>query len=191
MTARIIPGSFLLYLLLSGCALSPQVVVIRPTLTAADVTGGQGAALSLEVKDVRTSSIIGHRGGVYNRTATISTSEDVAATMRQQLAAVLQNAGYRVTADGAAPVLHVELTRLDYSIKQKDLAKKITTVAGITAMFKKGNRTYTNTYTITRNSSMLMEPSATDNAKLINATLTAALRRLLGDKELFGLINGE
>jgi uncharacterized lipoprotein len=190
MNARI-PGSLLLFLLLSGCALSPQVVDIRPALTAADVTAGRGATLSLEVKDARTSSVIGHRGGIYSRTATISTAEDVAASMRRQLAAVLENAGYRVAADGAAPVMHVELTRLDYSVKQKGLAREITTVAGIRAMFRKGDRSYNNTYTITRNSSMLMEPSAADNTKLINETLTAAFRRLLGDKELFGLVNGE
>ena len=111
--------------------------------------------------------------------------------MRRQLADILEEAGYRVAADGAAPVLHVELTRLEYSIEQKDLTKKITTVAGIKAVFRKGNKSYTNTYTITRNSSMLLEPSAADNTKLINETLTAAFRKLLGDKQLFGLLNGE
>lgn len=185
------PACLLVLLLTAGCALSPQTVSINPALTAADTTiAGNDTAVALEVVDTRGSPVIGHRGGVYSETATISTEADITATVRRNLAAALEKSGYRVEAAGSAPVLRVEIAGLDYSVREKDVSREITTVARINAVFSRAGRTYNNTYTITRHKSMLAAPGTDDNAELINATLAAALQRLLGDGELFGFITG-
>jgi uncharacterized lipoprotein len=184
--------AFLALLLgLAGCALSPQVVELNPVVTAADtVPAASGAALALQVVDTRGSGIIGHRGGVYSSTATISTAEDVTVPIRRTLADALTAAGYRVVEDDSTPALRVEIARLDYTVREEKLTRTITTVAGLNAVYSKGNRTYTNSYTVTRNTEVLTAPGAAKNAELINATLKAAFQRLLGDSQLFGLING-
>jgi uncharacterized lipoprotein len=184
--------AFLALLLgLAGCALSPQVVELNPVVTAADtVPAASGAALALQVVDTRGSDIIGHRGGVYSSTATISTAEDVTVPIRRTLADALTAAGYRVVEDDSTPALRVEIARLDYTVREEKLTRTITTVAGLNAVYSKGNRTYTNSYTVTRNTEVLTAPGAAKNAELINATLKAAFQRLLGDSQLFGLING-
>ena len=92
--------------------------------------------------------------------------------------------------DDSAPALRVEIARLDYTVREEKLTRTITTVAGLNAVYSKGNRTYTNSYTVTRNTEVLTAPGAVKNAELVNATLTAAFQRLLGDRQLFGLING-
>lgn len=176
---------------LAGCALSPQVVELNPAVTAADtVPAASGTALALHVVDTRGSGIIGHRGGVYSSTATISTAEDATVPIRRTLADALTAAGYRVVEDDSAPALRVEIARLDYTVREEKLTRTITTVAGLNAVYSKGNRTYTNSYTVTRNTEVLTAPGAAKNAELINATLKAAFQRLLGDSQLFGLING-
>ena len=177
---------------LAGCALSPQVVDINPVVTATDTVpaAAGGAALSLQVVDTRESGVIGQRGGVYSKTATISTTEDVTGPIRRTLAAALTAAGYRVVEDDSAPVLRIEIAGLGYTIREDKLTRTITTVARLKAAYAKGNRTYENTYTVTRNKEVLTAPGAIKNAELINATLTAAFQRLLGDGQLFGLING-
>jgi uncharacterized lipoprotein len=176
---------------LAGCALSPQVVDINPVVKAADtVPAASGAALALQVVDTRGSSVIGHRGGVYSRTATISTAEDVTGSIRRSLTAALTAAGYRVVEDDTTPALRVEIARLDYTVREGKLTRIITTVARLNAVYSKGNKTYTNSYTVTRNTEVLTAPGAVRNAELINSTLTAAFQRLLGDSQLFGLING-
>ena len=63
-------------------------------------------------------------------------------------------------------------------------------MAAVQAVFSRDGRTYTNTYTVTRKRQLVTEPSTVKNAEYINTALAAALRRLLGDRELFGLING-
>lgn len=176
---------------MAGCALSPQVVELNPVLTAADtVPAASGAVLALQVVDTRGSGVIGTRGGVYSSTATISTAEDVIGPIRRTLTNELTAAGYRVVEDESAPALRVEIARLDYTVREEKLTRTITTVAGLNAVYSKGNRTYTNSYTVTRNTEVLTAPGAAKNAELINATLAAAFQRLLGDSQLFGLING-
>ena len=191
MSGRFAWACLALLLGLAGCALSPQVVDINPVVTAADtVPATSGAALALQVVDTRSSSVIGHRGGVYSSTATISTAQDLTGPIRRTLADALTAAGYRVVGDDSAPALRVEIARLDYTVREEKLTRTITTVAGLNAVYSKGNRTYTNSYTVTRNTEVLTAPGAVKNAELVNATLTAAFQRLLGDRQLFGLING-
>jgi len=181
--------TLLMLLGLGACALSPQVVTVDPEVTAPSATAGNGTAVALDVVDARGNPVIGHRGGVYSKTATISTTDDMTATVRRRLSAALENAGYRVVGAGSAPVLHVEIAGLDYSVNKQEVSREVTTVARINAVFRKGNKTYNNTYTVTRHKKMLFAPGEDENAKLINATLAAALQRLLDDNELLGLIN--
>lgn len=174
---------------LGACALSPQVVKLDPDITAPSATVGNGTAVALDVVDTRGNPVIGHRGGVYSKTATISTADDMPAAVRRRLSTALENAGYRVVGEGSAPVLHVEIAGLDYTVSRQEVSREVTTVARINAVFRKGNKTYNNTYTVTRHKKMLFAPGENENSKLINATLAAALQRLLDDNELLGLIS--
>lgn len=174
---------------LGACALSPQLVTLDPEISAPSATAGNGTAVALDVVDTRSSPVIGHRGGVYSKTATISTTDNMLAAVRRRLTAALENAGYRVVGKGSAPVLRVDIAGLDYTVRKQEVSREITTVARINAVFRKGNKTYNNTYTVTRHKKMLFVPGEDENAKLINATLAAALQRLLDDNELFGVIN--
>ena len=65
----------------------------------------------------------------------------------------------------------------------------IETRAVVNAIYKKGNKTFTNTYTVTRKKEMLTAPDEAENETLINDTLAAALQQMLEDGELFTLIN--
>ncbi len=170
-----------------GCALSPQVVNIRPpiTVTAAD-SGVVKGELALDVSDGRDSPILGHRGGVYSETATISTREDITGELEQILSLALERMGYRVT--DSAPVLNVTVTALDYSVRKEKVTRTVRIHASVDASFGIDRRTYTNTYRITRTREMLTAPDAAENETLINETLAAALQRMLRDEKLLSLI---
>jgi uncharacterized lipoprotein len=178
---------YLTLLLTAGCALSPQRVAIHPQLQVPPgAAQGNGTALALAVDDRRETALVGRRGGVYAETATISTADDVAAPLRQGLAAALAQMGYRVHAGTAAPRLQVSLIRLDYAVEKNKLTRTVTTTAAIEAVLRIGTKSYTNVYKLGRSRKMLTAPDAGDNEELINETLAAALQRLLEDEELFG-----
>lgn len=174
----------------AGCALSPQIVDIRPEITVAPAGGDKAdTALGLEVVDMRKSPILGKRGGVYEETSTISTEGDITPSLRKDLTAALEKMGYRIVEDGSAQPLKVEITALDYEVRKEKVTRIIETHAAINAAYRKGDRTYHNSYRVTRTKKMLTTPGMEENQTLINDTLTAALQQMLRDGELFRLID--
>jgi len=179
---------FMLLLTAAGCALSPQVVRIHPEI-AAPPAGDTATTLALEVIDGRDGPVLGRRGGVYEKTATISTSGDISAPIRQSIAAALEDMGYHVGDEASAPRLQVVITTLEYRVEQNKVTRTVTTHAAVNTAVHKSGKSYTSTYEITRNRKMLTAPDSKDNEKLVNETLTAALQQMLRDEELFALIN--
>ena len=175
-------------ILAAGCALSPQVIPIHPDIRIDNPSTNKGT-LALEVVDLRNSKILGKRGGVYKETSDISTAADITGSLRQSLAKALSKMGYEVTTGHPMPGLRVEVTSLSYRVIDDKVTRHIETRAVVNAIYKKGNKTFTNTYTVTRKKEMLTAPDEAENETLINDTLAAALQQMLEDGELFTLIN--
>ncbi|MEX2525618.1 MAG: YajG family lipoprotein [Gammaproteobacteria bacterium] len=189
MKLRSLSGLLIIMAVTAGCALSPQVVDIRPEVTTAPAEDRKAeAALGLEVADIRESPILGKRDGVYKETATISTEGDITRPIRESLSGALENMGYRLVEDGSAQPLKVEIVALEYGVDKEKVTRSIKTYAAINAAYRKGDRTYHNTYKVTRTKKMLTAPGMEENQTLINETLAAALQQMLRDGELFGLI---
>ena len=175
-------------LLLAACALSPQIVPIQPDIQVTHPATDKGV-LALEVTDTRSSNTLGKRGGVYGDTSDISTAGDITGGLRQSLVTALRKMGYEVLADPSSPALRVELATLGYRVIEDKVTRHIETRAAVNAVFNKENKTFTNTYTITRNKEMLAPPGEGENVQLINDTLAAALQQMLEDGDLFNLID--
>jgi uncharacterized lipoprotein len=173
-------------LILCACALSPQVVQIRPVLEPGRETAlSAPATVALAVADVRPNAVVGHRGGVY-ATASISTAADTPDTVRTALAAALGARGFRVMApdETAAIRLDVELVELGYVARQEKLKLVIETSATVRARSVSGDTTRTGEYRDRRTKEALKPPGEFENAELINAVLSGALQRLVADPEL-------
>lgn len=177
-------GLIAVALLLGACALSPQVVPIRPALEPA---GGTAAlsSVALEVNDLRRDAVVGYRGGVYS-TASISTAPDATAAVRSELARVLGARGLNVLEPGSAAdvKLSVELVELRYAARQDKFKWIIETSAAVRARAERGDITRTGDYRDRRTRELIKAPSVQDNVELVNAVLGAALQRLVADPEL-------
>jgi uncharacterized lipoprotein len=173
-------------LILCACALSPQVVQIRPMLEPGRETAlAAPATVALAVADVRRDAVVGHRGGVY-ATASISTAADTPESVRTALAAALGARGFRVMApdEAAAIRLDVELVELGYVARQEKLKLVIETSATVRARSVSGDTTRSGEYRDRRTKETLKPPGEFENAELINAVLSGALQRLVADPEL-------
>lgn len=176
-----------LSLLGAACALSPQVVDLHPELETAGVAGAP-RTLALEVRDARSDPIIGYRGGVY-ATATLSAEPDLADQVRTALANVLTTAGWRVVApdERADTRLSVDVTELKYALHGDRFPRVVETAAAIRASSETGETTRTGEYSDRRTKEVLKPPSEAENEELLNDVLSAALQRLVADKELLSV----
>lgn len=185
---RFIQAAALLVFLsvLHGCALSPQVVRIRPVLDLSQLAPRpQAASLALTVSDARQSALVGYRGGVY-ATAAITTDADLMSAVHAELARAFSQRGFRVAGGGDAAeiTLAVEIAELGYAVSEDRVTRTIETVATVRARSTTAEKTRTGEYQDRRTREVVKAPSAQDNEELINAVLAAALQRLVSDPDL-------
>ncbi len=174
-------------LLLTGCALSPQVISVQPVLdTAALPRNGAATTLSLTVNDVRANTIVGYRGGVYD-TATITLGDESTARIHSELAKALAARGFSVASAGTAAAvnLQVELAELGYQVIQGQVTRTVEVTATLRARSQAGEVTRTGEYRDTRTQEFVKPPSDGENSALINEVLSAAMQRLVAHGELF------
>ena len=177
--------ALIIALFLSACALSPQVVQVRPRLDPVQAAAAP-AAVALEVVDARVEPIVGYRGGVY-ATASITTGAGMEDAVRGALAGALPSRGVQVVDAGQAAdiKLRVEIAELSYAARQDNVKRIVETAATVRATSTGPTLTRTGEYRDKRTKEVLKPPSEADNAELINAVLSAALQRLVADPDLF------
>lgn len=181
-------------LYLTGCALSPQTVVINPDIQIDKNTAGTKVTrINLEVVDKRSSNIIGQRGGVYEATSHISTDENITGTLQKKLAKAFTDIGYIVAAEGEAADagLTVEITGIKYIAHSEKVIKSIETKVEMRTICRKNSLEYTGTYNATRKKDVITTPSIQENEKLVNEALAIVLQRIVKDDELFAFLDGQ
>lgn len=65
-----------LVVLCGACALSPQLVSIKPDIKVPVAQYGNQRDINIRVEDRRNTQVIGMRGGVYGDTSTIEIGND-------------------------------------------------------------------------------------------------------------------
>ncbi len=181
---------------LAGCALSPQTVTLSPLIDVGMPQIGRGQTLALAVIDKRPRQSFGSRGGIYGGTAVITPANNVAQTLRQALAERLHAAGFRVaTGETGTPLgLVVQIRQIHYQIKQiqglgGSLVNNVQVTVQLDAMVHNANQSSSGQYQASSVRQVLGYPSTADNAVMINHAVAGALRQLLQDPQLLGLLN--
>lgn len=180
---------FLQVIVLMGCALSPQTVVITPRIDVQSHPIGQGRALALEVVDQRPVDHFGYRGGVYD-TAVISPQTDVAQTIRQALAERLRASQFVVTPPRSdAPIsMRVEIQRIDYVASGEPVITEVRAYAVIRVVIRHGERILTTQYQANSARRVLGPPRAAENEAIINEVIAQVLQRMLQDGAVLDLL---
>lgn len=188
---RVIPSLFSLALLLAcgACALSPQSIKILPLVEVQRSTAGNNTWLAIEVKDNRQSNVIGYRGGIYE-TATITTEEDIAASLRNEITRVYRELGYQIADPGAATDARLTLGVQDiaYAARQNNLLWNIEVAVTIRADVETGGRITSNTIEDRLSKDFPNPPTPAQNGNLVNDVINRVLRRIVEDETLRGAL---
>ena len=183
-------------LLSQSCALSPQSVVLRPTLDVSIPALSQTQTVALKVLDLRATEAFGMRGGIYN-TALITPRTDLAETLRRVLAERLQHGNFQVIemieANSPPLSLEVRIKRIDYGVTSV-LAGGLLNEVRVNAMFQATARSTQNTlsgqYQATGTRQINGYLSAQQNEALLNKVVGQALQSMLADQELLAVLRG-
>lgn len=179
-----------LSLFLSACAVSPQSVVLQPQASITGPMYGQGRALTINIKDQRSSSILGSRGGVYENSSTISISNDINSAL---LVAAQQSAtqlGFDGTSSAAPAHLTLILEKLSYDTLYNNLIYTVSLDAKITLITTVGGSSHTGHYQTQRSHKFSRLPDAQKNQEIINEVLSTSLGRGLSDLSLANFLAG-
>jgi uncharacterized lipoprotein len=181
-----------LYLmLLSGCALSPQVIEISPELVYENTSATHSKPISIQVNDIRTTTQLGSRGGVYSETAILTTGPEMTNNIYKELVDAFTSLGYRVSENQTLPNLIVSIANITYTNQKKTAANTILVRAAAKVMCKNQQNIMDNEYTITDRKDFINTPSDKDNIKLVNSTLSSAISRLFQDDKLLACLENQ
>lgn len=177
--------------LVTGCAFTPQTVVIEPTveIPAGDI--GEGRNVSVYVVDERTTTELGRRGTGAMRGAAITTEQDIATVFQTSIVENLNTMGFNATAvtegtaDPGSSLLRVDIRSLDYETSMGFWTGGVHTRGSMKATATRNDHDYDKLYRVDEEKRVMVVPGADSNAQMINATASAILQELFNDVALF------
>lgn len=174
-------------LALSGCAFNPQKVHLAPTVNVAETNIGNGATVSLRVLDERPTKSLGHRGTAYGAAAEITTDQDLAAVVHDEVQRGLTRKGFTVVppASNADASLTLELRALEYSTSTGFWTGGVNVNGAIKAIAQRPGDEYERMYRVDTDNRVVVVPTAGKNSEWINSTLSGLLGQIFEDVGLF------
>jgi len=176
----------LLAALCSACALSPQVVSVKPDINVAVADHGRQRDINVHAEDRRSSQVIGMRGGVYGDTSTIEVGNDHLKEIAYSVASGLTRWGFRSSVNGYrghALEFTVALDKLSYQ-PDRTVAGKLIVTAEFSVTAENGGATYQGKYSASEELRYATLPSEEKNNAEINKILSLALEKIFVDQGL-------
>lgn len=175
----------LLAFLCGACALSPQVVSIKPDINVAVADYGRQRDINVRVEDRRDNQVIGMRGGVYGDTSTIEVGNDHLKEIAYSVAGGLTRWGFRSTVNGHrghALEFTVLLDKLSYQ-PDRTVAGKLIVTTDFSVVVENGT-TYQGKYSASEELRYATLPSEEKNNIEINKVLSLSLEKIFADEGL-------
>ena len=181
----------LIVFVVTGCALSPQIIEIDPVIKV-DSAAAKPYRLSLDVVDTRGTDIIGKRGGVYEETSDITTSGNMTQNIYHNVSKALQNLGYQVAGKGESSdaELVIKVTNISYAMYTEKLLNKVEIKAAVEIVARKNYKEFTGGFNATRKKDFVKIPGIEQNEEIVNETLALVLQNMLGDEDLNRFLGG-
>jgi uncharacterized lipoprotein len=173
-----------LSLLMGGCAVSPQSIVLHPQATLTGPIYGQGRELTIKIEDRRSSSVLGTRGGVYENSSVITISNDITAALLLAARTSAAQLGFDGSSSSAPAHLTLILEELSYDTQTSNLINTVSIDANITLVTTVGGSSHTGHYRTQRSHQFPRLPDAQKNQEIISEALSTSLERGFSDISL-------
>lgn len=169
---------------LAGCGLSPQQAKPEPRLSGQLSQVAQGQRVSVTISDVRSSPVLGHRGGLYEDSNVLSV-EDRAflPRLRAETEAGLRMRGFDIAPQGQAPAtFDLQVTGLTYQVlESRTVLGEVELSATYLIRLRKEGRNYEGSYTAKLAKKFVKPPTDNANNQLVSQVMSDALQRVFED----------
>ena len=175
----------------AGCALSPQVIDVKPVADVDATNIGRNQPVQVLAVASREQEAFGPRGGVYKDTALVRPAKDVKSASEDAVKKGLQTQGFNAFNPGDdATRLEVRLEQLDYVPEEGSVINQVTLTLTLLAEASRGDVIHTGTYKSSVEHDLPLTPSASRNQQMVNDILSGAINRLLKDPEMLSFLAG-
>jgi uncharacterized lipoprotein len=170
--------------LLSGCALSPQIIDLYPQVQVSGPAYGQGRQISVEVEDQRASQTLGSRGGVYGNSSTITINNNLTDAVQSAAQNALQQLGFNGNSSAQPAHMTISIETLTYDTTQKSLMYYVDLRAVLKVTTRIDGSIHEGSYKTAGNHQFGQAPDADKNASIINKLLSDTIDRAFSDPNL-------
>lgn len=180
-----------LALSLTGCALSPQQIEMKPTAEVQPANRGNNQPVQVIAVDSRDSKAFGSRGGVYKDTSLVQPANDLRPAIAETVRQGLQTLGYNAFNPGdEATTLEVRLEKLEYIPEEGSVVNEVTLNLELVAEARRDDTTHVGTYKSSVEHDLPFTPSAARNQEMVNDILSRSIERMLNDPEMQAFLAG-
>lgn len=178
-------GAAVAVALLSGCAFTPQAVVITPEIETTSSTEGANRALALNVVDERPRQSLGTRG-VRGVGADLTVQGDLRQVVEKAIQDGLTRKTFKVSgSDTDNRLLRVEIRNLDYQVIQGFWAGTLKVDVSLKAVCQRGNaRPYEQLHRGDISDAIGVVQGEASNNTYISKAVSQAVNSLLKDEQL-------
>ncbi|MCB1615011.1 MAG: hypothetical protein KDI30_03255 [Pseudomonadales bacterium] len=171
---------------ISGCALSPQQIAIKPQIVVEPRDYGKQQQLIVETLDERSNDILGVRGGVYKDTSIIQLENAFSKAITREVIKALSSWGFDPieTSSQKLPEFTLSVQSIDYETNDRTVANTITTTIKMALKVQWGKTAYAGNYSASRSRTFIKAPTEAANTRLINELSSAVLQEIFDDPEL-------
>lgn len=178
--------------LLSGCALSPQMINITPApeVTARNV--GNNVAVAITGTDQRSRPEFGTRGGVYGETSLIRAANSLTDTVVDAVRKGLQQQGFNAYNPGAdSTALEVRVVEFSYVPESGSVVNRVEVRTELHSLARNAQGDeFRGVYRAGNTYEQPLTPTAKRNQMMLNEVLNRALGQLLADDKLLDFLGG-
>lgn len=176
-------------LIASGCAFNPQKANLAPNVNVAQSQTGNKTPVYIRVIDERADKTLGRRGNAYGAAAEITSQQDLAEVIKNEITKGLNNQGFVVTSEAnAQSSLTVEIRALEYSTSQGFWTGGVHIKGALKGRAEGKSGRFEKMYRYEKEERVVVVPTAETNEKWINDALSETLSQLIKDTELLSFL---
>lgn len=185
-------GLLLLLVWLFGCAITPQQVILSPTLTVLSSVEGTNITVAVRVEDGRPNRTLGRLVGGSGGVAEVTSPQEVALVVEKCLVDGLKKKGFSPVdfEDGINPRLTVEVRLFEYVAFKGFPAGRALIKGALNVVAVRGKATFESSYLIDREEKFVSMPTAEKTEKWINSVLGEVVSQSLSDSSLLKFLAG-
>jgi uncharacterized lipoprotein YajG len=177
-------------MLLQGCTLKPQYLLIDPAVQVKESSVGGGFEVGLSVADLRPDRKLGDVGDPNKEMVEVRLDKDPSPAIYLRVKDALMRQGFAVVpyVSGQTRTLHVEIRDLTLTSVKKPLVFDTELRAEVTAHAVNGGTRHDRQFNVRTRKEGAIPPYEKDSNVLVNDAISQALNDLVADEQILGVL---